>query len=111
MNKQIKLTFKGKDYTLEYNRNSIKQIEAEGFSINSFADKPAIMLPLAFKGAFLSKHRYLRQEIIDEIYDNLSNKQNMITVLSQMIGDCYSSLMGNIENNDDEGNAQWEIVG
>lgn len=110
MNKQIKLTYKGKDYILEYNRNSIKQIELEGFVANKFSDQPGTMLPLAFKGAFYKNHRFIKQEIIDDIFSHLKNKQGLITILSEMIGECYTSLMSDEDVEGDEGNAEWEIV-
>ena len=44
MNTKITLTYKGVPYTLEYDRMSVKTLEANGFSIEDFIAKPAGIL-------------------------------------------------------------------
>ena len=57
-NKKIKLNYKDKDYILEYNRKTVSDLENMGFVASEIASKPATMLPLAFRGAFLKNHTY-----------------------------------------------------
>ena len=38
MAKQIRFEFEGTDYTLEFTRNSIRQMESKGFKINDIQD-------------------------------------------------------------------------
>lgn len=109
-NKQIKLNYKDKEYILEYNRKTVSDLEGLGFVASQFADKPATMLPLAFRGAFLKNHKFVRQEIIDEIFEHISDKQGLISQLSGMIMECYQSLMSNNDEDGDKGNVAWEIV-
>ena len=111
-NKQIKLVYKEKEYILEFDRKSVSALEDNGFVASEFANKPAKMLPLAFKGAFFKHHKFIKEEIIDEIFDNIKNKEGLISELSSMITDQYLSLYGQIddEQEDNEGNAMWEIV-
>lgn len=111
-NKQIKLVYKEKEYILEYDRKSVSALEDNGFVASEFASKPAKMLPLAFKGAFFKHHKFLKEEIIDEIFDNIKDKSGLISELSGMISDQYLSLYGQSEDEkeDNEGNAMWEIV-
>lgn len=109
-NKKIKLTYDGKDYTLEYTRQTISQLEQRGFVAADLAEKPATMLPMAFAGAFLKNHKLVKQEIIDEIFENIKDKQGLIGKLSEMLVECYQSLMNDVETENDKGNAVWEIM-
>ena len=48
MAKQIIFTYEGKDYTLEYTRRTIKQMEDEGFVARNIDDRPMTLLPALF---------------------------------------------------------------
>lgn len=109
-NKKIKINYKDKEYILEYNRKTVSDLEGMGFVASEFANKPATMLPLAFRGAFLKNHKFLKQEIINEIFEHIPNRQGLIAQLSEMISECYQSLMGDEVEEDAQGNASWEIV-
>lgn len=108
MNKQIKLTYGGIDYILEFDRMSIKMLEAAGFNYNEFLDKPMTNIELAFTGAFLKNHPKTKQTTIDEIYANLKNRTDLIAAISSMINDCYDSLL--LDPEETEGNVTWEVV-
>ena len=45
MAKTIKIDYKNKTYTLEFNRESVKQLERGGFKVAEVADYPYLMLP------------------------------------------------------------------
>lgn len=109
MNTKITLTYKGVPYTLEYDRMSVKTIEANGFNINDFIAKPMSNIELAFAGAFIKHHRKTKQALISEIYDKCPDKEKLVEALIQMIQETYESLF-DTANEDDEGNASWEIV-
>jgi hypothetical protein len=109
MNTKINLTYNNVNYTLEYNRMSIKAIESEGFELESFSKKPMSMIELAFKGAFLKNHRNINPNLVEEIYSKSKNKEKLIEVITTMITECYNSLVENPKE-DEEGNATWEVV-
>ena len=109
-NKKIKLTYDGKDYTLEYTRQTISQLEKQGFVAADFAEKPATMLPLAFRGAFYKNHKFVKEETVEEIFEHISNKQGLIAELSTMLVECYETLMNDTKVEDDKGNAVWEMT-
>lgn len=109
MNTKITLTYKGVPYTLEYDRMSVKAIEANGFNIEDFMAKPVNNIELAFAGAFIKNHRKIRQDLVDEIYRKSPNKEELIKVLTTMIKETYESLFEDPDDSD-EGNAQWEVV-
>lgn len=109
MNTKINFTYNGVDYTLEYNRMSVKAIENSGFSLEEFSKRPMSNIEVAFAGAFIKNHRKTPQTTIDEIYAQCKDKDNLINVITKMITECYESLMD--EPDENEGNIQWEVVG
>lgn len=108
--KKILKNKEGKEYILEYNRKSVQQIEKLGFSLNQAADKPMTMFPLMFRGAFLAHHKYMKDKEIEEIYDAIKDKSVLHENLLNMITECYTSLLDEETNGEDEGNADWEII-
>lgn len=110
MNTQIKLTYKGEDYVLEFNRMTVKMLENTGFNINEFLDKPANNIELAFTASFVKNHPKVKQTTIDEIFAHCPDKNALIANLNIMIQECYDSLLAEPEDKTDEGNASWEIV-
>lgn len=105
MAKTINITFEGVTYTLEYTRKSIKTMESRGFKISEFSDKPVTMLPALFAGAFLAHHRFVKQDVIEEIFARLKNKEELIDKLSEMYAEPLIALMDDPE--EDEGNPEW----
>jgi len=59
--KKLKLKINDKDYTLEMNRDSIKWLEAMGFSIEEFDKKPITYYDLIWTSLFLANHKDVRQ--------------------------------------------------
>lgn len=107
MAKQISFEYDGKQYTLEFTRKSIEIMERQGFNINDIADKPMTTLPALFAGAFIAHHRFVKRDIIDEIYSKLTNKQELLQKLAEMYNEPLEALMEDPDDN--EGNAvNWE---
>lgn len=62
----------GHEYTLEFNRKSVRKCEAVGLDINLAASKSMTMIPLLFWGAFQWHHPNMKQEATDKIlFDGL----------------------------------------
>ena len=57
----------GHEYTLEFNRKSVRKCEAAGLDINLAASKSMTMIPLLFWGAFQWHHPNMKQEATDKI--------------------------------------------
>lgn len=108
MNTKINLTYKDVPYTLEYDRMSVKTLEANGFSIEEFLKKPMSNIELAFAGAFIKNHRKTKQDVIDEIFANCKDKTKLVEALVTMIEETYNALFD--EPSGDEGNVNWEVV-
>ena len=105
MAKQINFTYEGKDYTLEFTRRTIKQMEDEGFVARNIDDRPMTLLPALFAGAFKAHHRFVKPEVIDEIYANMPNKDKLIEKLAEMYNEPIISLMQ--EPEDTAKNVDW----
>lgn len=112
---QITVTYKNENYTLEYSRLTARAIENQGFVLDELTTKPNMMIPLLVQGAFLRHHRNVKQKLIDEIYENLTNRvgaegeEGFIGVLADMYAETVNTLTS--ENVVDEGNAAtWTVT-
>lgn len=105
MAKQIKFSYKGTEYTLEYTRKTIETMERQGFNLNKIADAPMTTLPTMFAGAFLAHHKFVKREVVEEIYESMTNKEELIGKLAEMYNEPIAALMG--EPEESEGNVEW----
>lgn len=105
MSKQLGFTFEGKDYCLEYTRKSVEQMEKSGFNVSDINDKPMTVLPALFAGAFLANHRFTKQDVIDKIFEKLTNKGELISKLADMYNEPIMAFIDEPEEN--EGNVRW----
>ena len=104
------ITLKDKDgraYTLEYTRKSVKTMERQGFRIDDIDSKPMTVLPALFAGAFLVHHKFLKPEIIEELFNTATRKDELIDTLAGMYNDTIMTLVE--EPEDTEGNSTWEV--
>jgi hypothetical protein len=81
-------------------------MERQGFVASEITEKPMLTLPALFAGAFLAHHRYLKREIIDEIFEKFTNKQELIGKLAEMYNEPIEALFE--EPKESEGNVSWE---
>jgi len=108
MAKQITFSFGGFNYTLEYTRRTVKEMEDEGFRVSEVDERPATMIPMLFAGAFKAHHRFTKQETIEKIYAALPNKVNLISELAKMYNEPIASLMD--EPDETTGNVEWTMT-
>ena len=107
MSKKIKLSYEGKEYTLEYTRNTALALEQSGFVLSDVRNKPVSSLVTLFNGAFVANHRRLEGSVVEKIFDSLKDKEKLLASLVGMYDETVSSLM---DSSDDEGNATWEMT-
>ena len=93
MSKQLNFNYKGTEYTLEYTRRTVEQMEKEGFVADDLKTKPLSTLPTLFAGAFKAHHRYVKREVIDEIYSRMTNKADLIGKLAEMYNEPIMALI------------------
>ena len=89
------------DFNFEFTRETVKEMEREGFVAEQIITKPMLTLPKLFAGAFKAHHKYEKQKIIDEMFELFTNKGALIEKLVEMYQDPVESLMDdeNIEGN------------
>ena len=105
---KIAITYEKTNYELEFNRNSVRMMEGQGFNIDALTTQPVTMIPMLFYGAFSKNHTGVKRNLVDKIYESLSNKQGLIATLVEMYAETVSTLMEGDSNT--EGNAVWEVV-
>lgn len=103
--KTIKFTFEGHDYELGYSRKTIQIMENAGFSARAVEDKPMTLLPQLFSGAFLLNHKHTKQELIDRILENLSDKDGLYAKLIELYNEPLQALFEEPE----KGNVTWTV--
>ena len=105
MSKQLKFTYQDREYCLEFTRKSVEAMEKSGFVASDLADKPMTVLPALFAGAFLANHRFVKRDVIDEIFSKMTNKSELINKLSEMYNEPIITLVD--EPEESEGNVSW----
>lgn len=108
MAKQLNFTFEDKEYTLEFTRRTVSEMEKKGFVASEITDKPMTTLPALFAGAFLAHHRFVKQETIDKIFSKLTKKEDLIGKLAEMYNEPIMALVE--EPDEDEGNVNWTVT-
>ena len=105
MSKQLNFTYTGVEYTLEFTRRTVAQMEKEGFVADEIQTKPMTMLPTLFAGAFKANHRWVKPELIDEIYSKMKNKGELIGKLAEMYNEPIMALVN--EPDESSENLTW----
>lgn len=105
MAKQLNFTYEGNNYTLEFTRRTVAEMEKRGFIASDITDKPMTTLPALFAGAFLAHHRFVKENIINDIYSKLTRREDLIGKLSEMYNEPILALIEEPERA--EGNLDW----
>ena len=110
MAKQLTITdpTSGVTYTLEYTRKTVEIMERQGFVADDVVKKPMTLLPTLFAGAFLAHHRFVKRDVIDNLYARLTHKDELISHLAEMYNDPLVTLLEDPEQEDGEGNLSWK---
>ena len=104
---KITMTYGKTEYTLEYNRQSVKTMESQGFVLDELTTKPVTMIPMLFAGAFYKNHRGMKRALVDEIFEGITEKSALLEALMEMYAETLSSLT---DGNSGEGNVSWAVV-
>lgn len=103
----ITFEHKGTNYTLEFTRDAIKQMERSGFSIENAASQPVTSLLVLFKGAFIAHHPRTSQSTIDEIWDSLGDKDGIFEALANLYNEPIEAMMKEPE---DSKKIAWKVT-
>ena len=102
---KITMTYNKTEYVLEYNRQSVKTMEGQGFRLEEITAMPMTMIPLLFQGAFYKNHRGIKRNLIDEIYEGIGDK----TALMQALMEMYAETLSTLTDDTGEGNVTWAL--
>ncbi|MDR0821699.1 MAG: DUF5055 domain-containing protein [Oscillospiraceae bacterium] len=108
MAKQLSFNFEDKEYTLEFTRRTVTEMEKKGFVASDITDKPMTTLPALFAGAFLAHHRFVKEDVINDIYSKLTKKEDLIGKLAEMYNEPIMALVQ--EPEEDKGNVNWTVT-
>ena len=100
----MKFTYNDKEYCLEYTRETIKQMEAAGFKTSDIGELPATRIEQLWAGAFLAHERMVSNTVIEKMYKQMKNKEQLLQKLTEMYNSALTYLM------DDEGNVEWTVT-
>ena len=105
MARKIEFEMDGTEYTLEYSRRAQTQMESNGFVLEAIGDKPQLMIPMLFRGAFIMHHPRIKEEVVKTIYNRMTNKEELLRELME----CYSSVTDTLfdEPEDDSKKVTW----
>ena len=103
---QINFDYDGKHYCLEYTRDTVKHMEAAGFTINDIDSKPATRIEQLWAGAFMANHRRVSNTIVKELYGKMKDKDALLKKLAEMYNATLDYLLNDDEDGD-EGNVEW----
>lgn len=88
----------GADYTLEFNRESVKFAEARGFVIDDVDRFPMTKTYELFYYAFRMHHRNVSREKTDKIIDDWGGVANIPDGVLERLGMLYSAPFGTLRD-------------
>jgi len=89
-------------------------MEQQGFVLDQISDKPMTMVPMLVYGAFAKHHKGIKRNLVDEIYEHISDKigdgeNGFIQALLEMYSETVNTLTD--DKSVDEGNlAVWKVT-
>lgn len=108
-NREIKITYEGMEYRLGFSRATVRSMERNGFNLDKVQDAPVTMIPLLFSGSFLLHHKRVKEEKINEIFNHIENKDDLVSTLAELYIEAVSTLMEDPDEGDSK-KATWEVA-
>ncbi len=103
---KIVLNYENQNYELEFNRQSVKLMESQGFVLDEITSKPMTMIPLLFSGAFIKNCKGVKRNTIDKMFDSVGDKTSLMQALMEM----YAETLSTLTDDAGEGNVSWTLV-
>lgn len=100
----------GRSYTLEFNARVVKNMERNGFKIDT--DYPYSMIEKLFVGAFQMHHRGMQTDKIMQVWKYQKGKDELLGILTKLYMKPIEELMDDEKGEDGETveNPTWETV-
>lgn len=112
--RQLKLKIKDKDYILEYNRESIKWLEKEGFDMDNFLKKPVTYIEMLWQSLFIKNYsNVISSSLANKLMDSYSEEKGeamLMKVISFSIEEYKSFLDALAGTNSEKTEEELEII-
>ena len=106
-NKTIEIDYEGQHYTLEFDRASIERAERVlGLKPSEIQDMTVTGMTNLLHAAFIKNHNRVKRSTVEEIMDNLADKEELYAVLIDMYVEAFNTLT---ENPKGEAKASWKV--
>ena len=96
----------GATYTLEFNARVVKNMERNGFKIDT--DYPYSMIEKLFTGAFQMHHKGMMPEKIMDIWAQQTKKDELLGIHTKLYMAPLEALMA--DDKDEDADPTWETV-
>lgn len=109
MVKPIVLKTKDTEYTLEFNRESVKFAEMRGFIVEDVTNFPMLKVPELFFYAFRMHHKNVARDKTDKILDELGGlPEGFVARLVELYSEPYNFLIESAEG-EERKNSKWTV--
>lgn len=109
--RKLKLKIKDKDYTLEMNRDSIKWLEMNGFSIEEFDKKPITYYDMLWMSLFLVNHKNVNPNLAIKLMDSYKDSGKKPGKVINFAIEEYGAFMSALtDTNSTENDEELEII-
>lgn len=110
--RKLKLKINDKDYTLEMTRDSIKWLEAMGFSIEEFDRKPITFYDLIWTSLFIANHKDVNPNLALKLMDTYQQSGKKTAKVVKFGIEEYQAFMRALADIDSkENDGELEIIG
>ena len=110
--RKLKLKISDKDYTLEMTRDSIKWLEAVGFSIEEFDKKPVTFYDLVWTSLFITNHKDVNPSLAIKLMDTYKKSGKNPAKVVRFAIEEYQAFMNALADIDSkENDEELEIIG
>lgn len=108
--KPIVIKSKDEEYTLEFNRESIKFAEARGFKVEDVSNYPMTKLPELFFYAFRMHHKNVARDKTDNIlFEELGGiPEGLLERLAELYMQPFEALTI-VEDGEERKNSKWSV--
>lgn len=109
--RKLKLKINDKDYTLEMTRDSIKWLEAVGFSIEEFDKKPVTFYDLVWTSLFITNHKDVNPSLAIKLMDTYKESGKNPAKVVRFAIEEYQAFMNALADIDSkENDEELEII-
>lgn len=111
--RKLNLKINAKDYVLEMNRNTIKWLEAYGFSIEDFDKKTITYYDLLWTSLFLANHKEVNPNLAMKLLESYEKEKGakMVTKVIKFAIEEYNSFINaRADINSTEIDEELEII-